>query len=83
MQVDKEDDSSPSDVDLFRGQIYVLASCRPDVMAPNQRKALVNEVRDALRDDERMRKVLSEWKGTKSNSASLPVQTRFSTETNF
>jgi hypothetical protein len=53
----------PHTAEQFRGLVFVLASCRPDVMSPKDRKALVDEAVANLKDDIRMRRELVEWKG--------------------
>jgi hypothetical protein len=58
------DEDANDEVAAFRSLVFALASCRPDVLAPKNRKALIDEVQDKLeRDDGRMRKVLADWKG--------------------
>jgi hypothetical protein len=62
-QDDVGGDRDPGDAEKFRGLIFVLASCRPDVMSPKDRKALVDEAVAKLKDDARLRRELAEWKG--------------------
>jgi hypothetical protein len=62
-----EEDRQRAAADEFRCLIVVLASCRPDVMSPRDRKALMDEAADKLRDDPRLRLLLARWKGTHSS----------------
>jgi hypothetical protein len=57
------DGSRRRGVDAFRGLLFVLASCRPDVMSPKDRKALVDEAAAALKSEGRLRQEIANWKG--------------------
>jgi hypothetical protein len=60
---ENEEDRERAAADEFRSLMVVLASCRPDVMSPKDRKALMDEAADRLQDDPRRRLQLATWKG--------------------